>query len=642
MALATLTIDINAKLANIERDLGKIARMSEQSALRMQNAFAGASAAFAALGGGAIVGSLAAFVDASVDAAAAFDDMAEKTGASVESLSALARVAQIGGHDIGIVETATIRLAKALAGADEEAKGAGRAFATLGLDPNKLRAMETSDALKVLADRLAEFKDSGGKTALVMDLLGRSGAQALPYLKDLAETSRLVATVTTEQASAAEKLEKNINRLKVSFGDLARNIALDALPALNAFFSAASAPGSGLYGAALANIDRAMFGVEDYAKRIAELQETLDGLEARKKAPGSVYGGGLMGAMNDMDIGKLRQTIAAYKYLYAEQTLAQYGASYSNEGRHGGIKSLDGYGSKTDDGKKPKVKEFDTRLHGFADNRSAADVMAALHAEDRALESAREKYVAMADPLQKYRDQLEEINRLRSLGATGGGLTENQALEAMWKVNEAMSEEFERMSERAHDTADDMGEFFRSAAQNIQSAMADFLFNPFEQGLDGMLAKFGTTIQRMLAEAAAAQLSSALFGNMGKAGGGQAASWGWAGDALNWLKGAFANADGGVYASPSLHRYANSVVSSPTLFRFANGIGLMGEAGAEAIMPLKRGPDGRLGVQASGGGIVVHQTINMAPGADPAQVRRSAAEGARAVLSAMNGARRYG
>jgi hypothetical protein len=50
--------------------------------------------------------------------------------------------------------------------------------------------------------------------------------------------------------------------------------------------------------------------------------------------------------------------------------------------------------------------------------------------------------------------------------------------------------------------------------------------------------------------------------------------------------------------------FSNSVVSSPTLFKFANGgitrNGLMGEAGPEAIMPLTRGSDGRLGVDATG------------------------------------------
>ena len=61
---------------------------------------------------------------------------------------------------------------------------------------------------------------------------------------------------------------------------------------------------------------------------------------------------------------------------------------------------------------------------------------------------------------------------------------------------------------------------------------------------------------------------------------------------------------GGAYAFAKGGTFSNSIVSSPTLFKFADGgttrTGLMGEAGPEAIMPLKRGSDGSLGVQATG------------------------------------------
>lgn len=62
------------------------------------------------------------------------------------------------------------------------------------------------------------------------------------------------------------------------------------------------------------------------------------------------------------------------------------------------------------------------------------------------------------------------------------------------------------------------------------------------------------------------------------------------------------NAKGGVYSSPSLSAYSGQVVNRPTPFLFASGAGIMGEAGPEAIMPLKRGSDGKLGVVAQGGG----------------------------------------
>lgn len=50
------------------------------------------------------------------------------------------------------------------------------------------------------------------------------------------------------------------------------------------------------------------------------------------------------------------------------------------------------------------------------------------------------------------------------------------------------------------------------------------------------------------------------------------------------------------------------IVSAPVAFPMRGGTGLMGEAGPEAIMPLSRGPDGRLGVRGQGGGSV---TVNM-------------------------------
>jgi lambda family phage tail tape measure protein len=70
----------------------------------------------------------------------------------------------------------------------------------------------------------------------------------------------------------------------------------------------------------------------------------------------------------------------------------------------------------------------------------------------------------------------------------------------------------------------------------------------------------------------------------------------------------FGAAKGGVFSSPSLSQYSGGVYDKPQLFKFARG-GVFGEAGPEAIMPLKRGPDGALGVATTGGGGDV--TINV-------------------------------
>ena len=63
------------------------------------------------------------------------------------------------------------------------------------------------------------------------------------------------------------------------------------------------------------------------------------------------------------------------------------------------------------------------------------------------------------------------------------------------------------------------------------------------------------------------------------------------------------NAKGNVFAQNGIQKFARGgVVDKPTIFPFKNGTGLMGEAGPEAILPLRRGKGGRLGVESSGGG----------------------------------------
>ena len=68
---------------------------------------------------------------------------------------------------------------------------------------------------------------------------------------------------------------------------------------------------------------------------------------------------------------------------------------------------------------------------------------------------------------------------------------------------------------------------------------------------------------------------------------------------------------GNVFNSAGVTPFANGgVVGGPTIFPFANGIGLMGEAGPEAIMPLARGADGKLGVTAANGNSAPNVIIN--------------------------------
>jgi lambda family phage tail tape measure protein len=89
------------------------------------------------------------------------------------------------------------------------------------------------------------------------------------------------------------------------------------------------------------------------------------------------------------------------------------------------------------------------------------------------------------------------------------------------------------------------------------------------------------------------------------------------------------NANGNAFAANGIVPYAKGgIVNRPTMFKFARGgtmqTGIMGEAGPEAIMPLKRGADGKLGVQAAGGSGI---TVNVSVDANGTQVQGDPGQG---------------
>ncbi|KAF1710305.1 hypothetical protein CSC70_06320 [Pseudoxanthomonas kalamensis DSM 18571] len=98
---------------------------------------------------------------------------------------------------------------------------------------------------------------------------------------------------------------------------------------------------------------------------------------------------------------------------------------------------------------------------------------------------------------------------------------------------DAAAEHAQVMADRTEKATDQMTEFARQAARNIQDAFSDFLFDPFEDGLSGMLRNFADTLKRMAAEAVA----SNLFNSIGQWGESNSGSSGWAGFFASIAKG---------------------------------------------------------------------------------------------------------
>tara|TARA_R100000234_G_scaffold119826_1_gene103919 strand:+ start:2599 stop:4824 length:2226 start_codon:yes stop_codon:yes gene_type:complete len=126
----------------------------------------------------------------------------------------------------------------------------------------------------------------------------------------------------------------------------------------------------------------------------------------------------------------------------------------------------------------------------------------------------------------------------------------------------------------------------KSVAEEIQGAVK----NAF-QGMEDALVKFVMTGKLNFAEFTRSVLADLTRIAIRQA-------------MLNMFGGIFPflrNAQGNAFGANGVIPYAKGgVVNSPTVFPFKNGVGLMGEAGAEAILPLKRGRSGNLGVEASG------------------------------------------
>jgi phage-related minor tail protein len=143
-----------------------------------------------------------------------------------------------------------------------------------------------------------------------------------------------------------------------------------------------------------------------------------------------------------------------------------------------------------------------------------------------------------------------------------------------------------------------LGDVFKSLAMQLSSIVLKAAFKPLEQGFSNIL-------------------SGALSGGM------------------------FAFAKGGVISQGTPVPFANGgVIASPISFPLAGGMrGIAGERGAEAIMPLSRGADGRLGVAMSGGGCGAPITINI-QASDVESFRRSETQVAAMIARAASLGRR--
>jgi lambda family phage tail tape measure protein len=180
---------------------------------------------------------------------------------------------------------------------------------------------------------------------------------------------------------------------------------------------------------------------------------------------------------------------------------------------------------------------------------------------------------------------------------------------------------------------DTFGESLRQyydSLKNFGGQVADSVKGAF-QGLEDQLTSFVTT-----GKANFTDLANSIIADIARIAIRQAIIRPLVGGVFD-LFGIPKSAMGNVFAQNGIQKFARGgIVDKPTMFPFANGIGLMGEAGPEAIMPLRRGRDGRLGVQAANGGGGVSVVVNVdASGTSVQGDNAKGAEFGRAISEAV-------
>ena len=161
-------------------------------------------------------------------------DMSEKTGASVENLSAIAGVAKITGQSIDLVEAGMTRLAKSLSGPTTKPKAQGMRLQSWACLPQSCARWIRHHPIRKLPISSPNTA-TGWENRSGAGYFGKSGAQQIPILKALAENGDLVAKSTTEQADQAREYIQTLNRLTAAKDALYKVISVQLLPVVSDF-----------------------------------------------------------------------------------------------------------------------------------------------------------------------------------------------------------------------------------------------------------------------------------------------------------------------------------------------------------------------------------------------------------------------
>jgi len=620
-----LLINANVKGENNIKRLGNSMQGVQGKVKNLKMAVGGLSTAFRALGAALAVGAIAGFAKQTIDQADAFGKLSTRTGIAANSLQAFVNAGKLADVSQQQLEVGLKTFARTSYEAAQGVSTYSNAYAALGVSvKNADGSLKASDdLLKEIADKFKDLPNGPEKAAIAMRLFGKSGADMITLLNGGSEAlERFNYEVSDNFAQNAEYFNDQLTVFQIQFDGFRKQLMDALLPALNAIvevFGDLFSSGQD-FGPLFKVIEIGIRGVASvvlglvqsmrfFVRTIRDLLAIAQLVVQRK-----------FGAAVDVAKTGLADTRGQFfKDIEAQQKVlfgrSEVGADYGGGGRGAFTPGGDSKADKAAQARKAKANREAERAAQAAareaeERRKAfgASVLQ-LEASEAALRIARE-----SDPLKKIELQYEERRRVL-LAENADAMLNAKSVEEALNIGRMTRNQLDQQAiekQRELKTATEeldqsFGKIFKEGFEEYRKSLTDFggqvsaaVTGAF-QGMEDALVNFVMTgkanfrdfANAIIADIARIAVRQAIIAPL-----------------TGGIGSLFGFKNGGVFAQNGIVPFAKGgVVNRPTLFPMANGAGLMGEAGPEAVMPLRRGPGGRLGVEAAGG--MGHIVVNV-------------------------------
>jgi hypothetical protein len=236
---------VSIKVGGDFTKLDELKNKAERTAGSIKSAFNSrmGRAAFAGLAaaGTAAFAAIAASMKMAIEEGGKLSDLMARTGASGEGLMVLQQALKNSGMEASAAAKFLGLTQKAIAGINEDSKATAPSFARLGLQVEKLRAMDPVDAFRTIGKALMEIEDPADRAAEAIKIFGRSGAETLVLFSDTSAFEKAktqlggLPKTLADNAAELDRVSDSMGLLQIKMQQMGAEVAVALLPELLKF-----------------------------------------------------------------------------------------------------------------------------------------------------------------------------------------------------------------------------------------------------------------------------------------------------------------------------------------------------------------------------------------------------------------------